>query len=193
MAPIPKDQELVYTPIDYFFYIDEDIYFRPLIRADLKGRWPQWFNDPEVTHFTKGFYPNTIELQEAYFNQISGSHTDVILAIVSRSSNEHVGNVGLHQIDYVHRSAILGIVIGEKFAWGKGIGSKSWRAITNYGFSVLNLQKICATVLNGNEASLKCALNSGYKIEGRQERQIYKNGSYHDLIHLGLLREHWKV
>lgn len=182
------------TTPDYFYYLDEDFYLRALRASDLDGRWADWFNDPVVTKFqAKGYYPNTHDKQREYFQQLSTSRTDVVLAIVDRATDRHIGNVGLHQIDMLHRTAVLGIVLGEREAWGRAIGRRAWRAITNYGFDVLGLHKICATVIDGNEASLKCALASGYEIEGRQAQQIYKNGSHRDLIHVGLLRSRWQA
>ena len=179
------------TP-DYFFHLEEDFYFRPLRAADLEGRWPHWFNDAEVTTYqAKGYFPNTVERQTRYYEHVAASATDVVLAIVERSSGAHVGNVGLHDISPIHRTAVLGIVLGEKSAWGRGIGARSWAAITRYGFQVLNLHKVCATVFEGNERSLKCALGAGFVVEGRQAKQLYKNGRYVDLIHVGLLRENW--
>jgi ribosomal-protein-alanine N-acetyltransferase len=178
---------------DYFFHLGDEFYFRPLKASDLEGRWPEWFNDPEVTGFqAKGFYPNTLEVQRQYYESLLGSRTDVVLAIVDRKTEQHIGNVGLHNIDLLHRTAVLGIVIGEKAAWGRKIGAGSWAAITGYGFKVLNLHKICATVFDGNERSLKCALAAGFEIEGRQKKQLYKDGRHVDLIHVGLLRENWK-
>ena len=180
------------TP-DYFFHLDEDFYFRVLRSADLEGRWHAWFNDPEVTKFqSKGYYPNTPEGQRKYYESLLGSRSDVVLAIVDRANDLHIGNVGLHGIDEVSRTAVLGIVLGEKSAWGRGIGARSWAAMTRYGFQVLNLHKICATVFEGNNPSLRCALKAGFLKEGRQKKQIYKNGRYVDLIHVGLLRSDWK-
>lgn len=180
------------TP-DYFYYMDDDFYFRALRASDLAGRWAQWLNDPLVTKFqNKGIYPNTQEAQRKYYERLIDSRTDVVLAIVERQTDTHIGNVGLHQIDPLHRTAVLGIVLGERSAWGRGIGARSWKAITDYGFRVLNLHKICATVIDGNHASLKCATAAGYAVEGRQAQQMYKEGQYRDLIHLGLLKEHWK-
>lgn len=182
------------TTPDYFFYRDKDFYLRPLKAEDLNGRWPEWFNDPEVTRFqAKGIWPNTHELQKRYYEALVGSRSDVVLAIIEGASNAHIGNVGLHQIDPVHRTAVLGIVIGERSAWNKGIGARSWRAITDYGFTVLNLHKVCATIVEGNDGSMKCALASGYVVEGRQAKQLFKNGKYHDLVHVGILREDWKA
>jgi len=180
------------TDPDYFFHLDDDFYLRPLRASDLDGRWVAWLNDDEVTrHQSRGIYPQTLEAQRRYYESLSGSKTDVVLAIVDRNNDQHIGNVGLHQIDPVHRTAVLGIVIGERSGWGRKIGKRAWAAITRYGFEVLNLHKICATVIEGNEPSLRCALAAGFVVEGRQVRQMYKHGVYLDLIHVGLLRENW--
>jgi [ribosomal protein S5]-alanine N-acetyltransferase len=180
------------TEPGHFFRIDKDFYLRPLERTDLEGGWAYWFNDPEVTKFTAtGYYPHNAELQAKYFDRLMQSDSDVVLAVIDRSNDRHIGNVGLHRIERIHRTAYLGIVLGEKSAWGRGIGSRCWQAITDYGFSVLNLQKICATIVDGNDGSMKCALKAGYKVEGRQVRQMYKSGSYVDLIYVGLLRADW--
>ncbi len=180
------------TP-DYFFYIDDEIYFRPLRASDLDGRWSQWFNDPEVTEYqSMGIYPNTLEAQRRYFDGLANDRSNVVLAIVDRKTDAHVGNVGLHRIDPVHRAGMLGIVVGEKSAWGRRIGARSWAAITRYGFEILNLNKISATIVEGNEKSMKCALAAGFVVEGTQVQQLYKNGKYRDLVHVGLVRANWK-
>ncbi len=174
-------------------HLDDDFYLRALTATDLEGRWPEWFNDPDVTRFqAKGYFPNSYESQKTYYESLVDSRSDVVFAIADRATSKHIGNVGLHKIEWIHGTAVLGIVIGEKTAWRKGIGTRAWAAITRYGFTVLNLRKICATVVDGNDNSLKCALRAGFVEEGRQAQQMFKNGTYHDLIHVGLLRSNWK-
>lgn len=176
----------------HFFYRDKDFYLRPLLVEDLQGPWWAWFNDELVTRFqSKGYRPNTPEAQAQYLQSVVRSNNDVVLAIVDMASNRHIGNVGLHQIDHLQRTAVLGIVIGEAEFRGRGIGRRAWNAITDYGFIKLNLHKISATFIEGNEASRRAALASGYSLEGRQRQQVYKDDHYVDLIHVGLIREEW--
>ena len=178
----------------HFYYKDDNFYLRPLNLSDIDGPWFTWLNDPQVTQFQlKGYKPNSKENQRQYFLETNDSPNDVILGICLSDSDEHVGCVGLHAIDPIHSTAVLGIIIGEKSAWGRGIGKGAWQAITNYGFEVLNLRKICATVFDGNARSLKCAFAAGFVVEGTQIEQIYKNGKFLDLIHLGLLRSSWQA
>ncbi len=179
-------------PIKDRFIQRDGFYLRGLRDEDLSGRWFQWFNDPETTRFqNKGYVPNTPHAQRAYFEKIRASREDVVFAIVDEASDRHVGNVGLHAIDWVHRSAVLGIVIGEKEFLGRGWGAQAWAAITRYAFETINLNKVCASVIEGNERSVKCALAAGFEIEGTQKQQIYKNGDYRDLVWLGITRDRW--
>ncbi len=99
----------------------------------------------------------------------------------------------MHNIDWVHRSADLGIVIGNKDMWGKGYGKLAWNMITYYGFHVLNLNRIGAGVFKNNIASLKSAQASGFKIEGELREYFFKNGSYHPVMILSALRNEFKL
>lgn len=171
----------------------DGFYLRGLEDGDLSGPWFSWFNDPEITAFqNKGYIPNTLQAQRAYLETLHLSDKDVVFAIIDSASDGHVGNVGLHAIDWIHRSATLGIVVGEKEYMGRGWGKQAWAAITRYGFEVINLHKICATAFDGNDRSIKCALASGFEIEGTQKEQMYKNGKYCDLVWMGITRDRWE-
>ncbi len=118
---------------------------------------------------------------------------DIVFAIVEKKSQKHIGSVGLHNIDWVHHSAELGIVIGKKNMWGKGYGKLAWNMIAYYGFHVLNLNRIGAVIFKGNAASIKSAQVSGFKIEGELREYFFKNGSYHSVIILSALRNEFKL
>jgi ribosomal-protein-alanine N-acetyltransferase len=165
------------------------IYFRELQEIDLDGNWYKWFNDPEITFFqNKGIFPNTKEKQRQYYDFQLNSHNDVVFAIIEEASEKHIGNVGLHHINWVSRSAELGIVLGEKNIWGKGYGKQSWQLITEYGFQVLNLHRIFAQIIEGNISSCKSAEAAGFKREGLIRDFIFKNGKYLNMIYYNSLK-----
>ncbi len=165
-------------------------YLRELKLSDVEeGNWHAWFNNPEITVFqNKGIFPNTREKQKQYFDYLATSNHDVVLAIIDKSSGMHIGNVGLHQIDWVHSSAELGIVIGEKEAWGKKIGKEAWQLITNYGLNTLNLHRIYAQIVEGNIASCKSAEAAGFKREGLIRDVLFKNGKYLNMIYYNFVK-----
>tara|TARA_X000000950_G_scaffold229307_1_gene277120 strand:- start:23512 stop:24051 length:540 start_codon:yes stop_codon:yes gene_type:complete len=169
------------------FLQGKGFYFRELQQNDLNGNWYSWFNDQQVTEFqNKKIFPNSYEKQKEYYDYLIDSKMDVVFAIVDESSNLHIGNVGLHKIDWVHRSAELGIVIGEKEFHGRKIGSQAWSMITHYGFKTLNLHRIYALVMEGNITSRKCAEGSGFKLEGTISDYFYKNGEYQNVCYYNI-------
>jgi len=173
------------TERDKFLDLGE-IYLRSLRQEDLEGSWYLWFNDPVVTRYqNKGIIPNTREKQADYFRHIAGSSEDVVLAIVHEKTAIHIGNIGLHKIDYIHRHAEVGIVIGEKEFWKKGYATKCVNAMAGYAFGTLNLHRVYAIIMEENTASLKTFEHAGFLREGVMKGFFFKNGSYRDVIMLG--------
>jgi RimJ/RimL family protein N-acetyltransferase len=54
------------------------------------------------------------------------------------------------------------------------------------------VEKANVTVLEGNDASRRCAEASGYLAEGKQRAQFFKNGIRIDALLMGLTREDWE-
>lgn len=171
------------------FFDGGNIYLRAPRKDDLEGDWYSWLNDPVVTKYQdKGIFPNTKELQEEYYTRILKSDNDVLLAICELKTDKHIGSVGLHKINWIHRSAELGIMIGERDYWGKGYGKKAWNLISHYGFNVLNLHRIYAFINIENINSVKSAKASGFNEVGRIKEMFFKNGKYFDVILMNCLR-----
>jgi len=155
---------------------------------DVLNGWWRWLNDKEVTKYqNKGVFYNTPEKQFSYLLEMKESSTDVLFGIYF--DKKHIGCVALHNIDWINRSAKIGILIGEKSYWNKGIGKKAWNIITQYGLFILNLHRIYADIFEENEASLKVAKASGFKEEGIIRDKYYKNGKYYNAVLLSVLKD----
>jgi RimJ/RimL family protein N-acetyltransferase len=74
-----------------------------------------------------------------------------------------IGNTSLNDIKTGHiQQATSGSMIFRKEYWGKGIASAAHKARTWYAFQHLGLHRIMSAVIQGNEASLKALMRSGY-------------------------------
>lgn len=166
---------------------------RPLERTDLNERYLSWLNDPEVTRYTEtGIFPATAEDLENYYRSITGSKNDVMLAVADKKSGQHIGNVKLGPIRWIHRVATFGILIGEKEFWGKGVGLEATRLMVEYGFYRLNLHRIDLGVFAEHEAAVNCYEKAGFKVEGRLRQDLFLDGEYKDRLWMGLLRSEYK-
>jgi len=171
------------------FLIGQRIYLRALRDEDADGPYAGWFNDEEVcrgnSHHVR---PYTREAALAYIRETRGRKDCLVLAIALIDGAPHVGNVALQNIDPIARSAEFAIVIGEREAWGKGVGKDAAGLIVRHGFTALNLNRIHCGTLESNEAMRRLALDLGMREEGRRRQAAFKDGGFVDVVEFGVLR-----
>ena len=81
--------------------------------------------------------------------------------------------------DVYRKNAELGYWIGEEF-WNMGVATKAIGLITDYAFTVCDLNRIEAFVFSFNEASAKALENNGYEREGHFKQSVIKNEEVFD-------------
>lgn len=177
------------------FLVGARLYLRPLDIEDL-DRCQRWINDPETRRFIMNRFPvaRCAERQWLERRGEGGSYpADIGLAIVLRDGDRHIGNIGLHQIDWVDRSGMTGMVIGEARCRNKGYGHEAKELLLAYAFDTLHLHRVSSGVLDFNQRSLRCLLKSGYVIEGRRREAHFREGRWIDHVDLGLLASEWRA
>lgn len=168
------------------------IYLRPLTRGDLEGPYFDWLNDQTVTRFLdSGRFPNSPERMEEFYKLHANGSSAMVLAIVLMENNKHVGNIRLHQIDYVHRSAEVGIFVGDVSAWGRGIATEAIQLLSGHAFNKLNLNRLAAGAVLDNRGSIRAFEKAGFQSEGISRQVFWNEGRYWDGMRLSLLREDW--
>jgi [ribosomal protein S5]-alanine N-acetyltransferase len=171
----------------------ERVSLQPLERSHLTAEYLSWLNDPEVTRYMEtGTFPITVDDLERFFQSVTGSREQVAFAIVHKESGKHIGNVKLGPIQWVHRGATLGIMIGDKKFWGQGFGEDATRLAVEYGFYRLNLRRIDLGVFADHEVAVHCYEKVGFKIEGRFREELFQGGEYKDRLWMGLLRSEYE-
>ena len=70
----------------------------------------------------------------------------------------------------------------------KGIATDSYMALLRYAFYELRLNRINGSVFKDNPASIRATEKVGFKQEGIQREAVYKDGKYHDIILLGVIK-----
>jgi RimJ/RimL family protein N-acetyltransferase len=169
------------------------VFLRPLEREDLNARYLSWLNDPEVTRYMEtGAFPTTARDLEKFYDEVTGSRNQIILAVADKKSGQHVGNVKLGPIHWIHRCATFGIMIGDKRFWGRGVGLEATRLMVEFGFDRLNLRRIDLGVLAEHDAAVRCYEKAGFKVEGRMRESVFQDGKYGDRLWMGLLRSEYK-
>ena len=153
-----------------------------------------WFNDPEVRRYLLVFAPMSQLSEERWVRNILDSKDDFVFGIEVPAGEgwQHIGNVGLHHIDWKHRSATFGIVIGMPAFWNQGHGSDATRTMTRFAFDVLNLHRVQLDVFDFNPRARRVYEKIGFKLEGTRRQALFAEGQYHDEHIMAVLRAEFR-
>ncbi|UCF79339.1 MAG: GNAT family N-acetyltransferase [Candidatus Eiseniibacteriota bacterium] len=146
-----------------------------------------WVNDDEVTKYTGTSSPISADEHRAYWEKELKNPRRKTFSIVT-SEGRHIGNIGLLEIDWVARNAEVYVYVGDAQYRGKGYGTEAIQCLVEYAFGRLNLHKLFARVYAYNERGAKSFEKCGFTREGHLREHVFRNGEYHDVAVLGILR-----
>lgn len=134
-------------------------------------------------------FPVTIENEKEWIEGILKSKTDkdVHLAIEIIDLNKLIGYFNLSKINWISRTASLGIIIADKESRGKGYGREIMELGLNYAGSILNLRKITLEVLETNEYAVRLYKSLKFIKEGFLKDHFFFNGTFHNVIIMSII------
>lgn len=150
----------------------------------------RWFADTEVTRYLTLQNPPSVKMEEEWLDRIARSETNILWAITA--GDQTIGTIGIHAIDWRHRQAQTGTVIGERECWRRGYASEAMLLRTRYAFEELNLEKLTTRVFAENVGSRRALERAGYRQCGLARKDAYMHGRWHDSWLGELLREEWE-
>lgn len=101
-----------------------------------------------------------------------------------------IGGIALRDVDREHLQAELGFWMSVAW-WGRGYALEATRAIVDYGFGQLGLNRIHAHHMTRNPASGRVLAKAGFEREGLLRQRVRKWGVFEDVVLLALLRKDW--
>ena len=172
----------------------ERVFLRAPERSDLPT-FVRWFNDAEVLANLAMRAPLSEAAEERWFDAMLDrqGRTDHHFVICVLDGGRPIGTVGLHGIDMVEGTAGFGIAIGEAEFWNRGYGSDATRAICDFGFGELRLDRIELHVYAGNARAKRTYEKAGFVHEGTLREAHYHHGARVDVHVMGLLRHEWSA
>jgi len=171
---------------------DVSVYLRSLEVTDIE-KCHKWHNDHDLNrYFGSAFrFVSHFSEEEWIRKKVAYSLTEINLAICLTSTQEHIGNAYIRDINWVNRNAEIHIFIGEKNLRGRGYGTAALHLIIKHCFYDINLERLYLHVFKENIAAIKCYLKTGFVVEGTLKRHYFKDYEFKDVMILGLLREEY--
>jgi len=172
----------------------ERVHLRPLTEADATPAYVSWLNDPETTKYLEsGRRVETVESIRDYIRKYEGRNGVLFLAIMLNDGDVHVGNIKLDRIDWTHRHATLGIMIGAAAARGKGIGGEAIVLALRHAFRVMKLHRVDLGVTEDNLPGIRCYRKIGFVEEGRLRESTLRDRGYIDVLWMSVLSHEFEA
>lgn len=143
-----------------------------------------WLNDLEVA-IPLGDEAWQCITPAAVRESIAGAqHT---FTIIANDTGAAIGRCLLFNVNHVDRHAMVGIFIGDKQHWNRGLGGQALELLLEYAFNLLNLHSVMLGTFAFNNRALGCYRRVGFKEIGRRRDARLIAGTYHDVILMDLL------
>lgn len=170
--------------------VESESYLLRLFKKSDAELWQQWDVDPEVQAFMPEPFnePQDIEEQHKYIEECENDEEGYYWSIENKDGVT-VGTTALTEFNDYHGVANLGIVIGDKNYWGKGVATEVITTLVNHAFEHLNIFSISAEVEEGNIPMMKALEKVGFKQDGLFESARVKNGKRINVHHFGIVKQ----
>ncbi len=170
----------------------ESLTLRPIERGDLVFL-RDLANDPGVRANVVGWdWPLSLHGQEQWF--AAGRESDhARRLLIETHDGRPIGITGLWDIDWRNRRAMSAIKLGgsDEPVRGRGYGSEALRLMMDFAFGDVGLHRLTAQILEFNQASRALYAKCGWVEEGISRQHVWRDGTYWDVIDLGILRSEY--
>jgi RimJ/RimL family protein N-acetyltransferase len=151
----------------------------------------RYANNRKIWLNLRDMFPHPYTVDDARWWIEHASQEDPERSFAIASAEEPIGAIGLIFGEDVHRfSAELGYWLAEPF-WGRGIMTGAVRALTEYAFRRLPLNRIYAEPFAHNLASVRVLEKTGFLREGVLRANVVKDNTVLDqIVYAKLARGH---
>ncbi len=141
---------------------------RPFRIEDAEDMYANWASDPEVTRFLTWPAHTSVEITRTVLNSWIPRYEDggyFHWAIEWKESGCAIGSIAAVELDENNESAVIGYCLSRAF-WGRGIMPEALRAVMDYLFDTVGLNRIASYHDVNNPKSGRVMVKAGMKMEG---------------------------
>jgi len=163
----------------------EKVIFSPIEMSEAR-KYMVWYNDFEIGFFT-GTQDKIITEEDEIAVLKEFSKKGYLFTILDKDTKTPIGNCGIHHINWVNRTAEIGMNIGNKSYWNKGFGTEATILLTAFAFHILNLHNVMLRVLDCNPRAIHIYEKIGFKEIGRRREVVTVANEKFDMIYYDML------
>lgn len=161
--------------------ITERLCIEPFSEEHLSSRYVGWLNDKNTMRFSEQRHvAHDLESCKAYMRSFKGTPNH-FWALLHRGKG-HVGNMNAY-VDFRNHVADVGILIGETWARGCGLGKEAWLGVAKWLLFKAGMRKVTAGCMASNTAMVHLMERSGMRQDGVRRRHLILDGKAVDVVH----------
>ena len=171
--------------------VGDNVYLSPISLDDIE-EYTEMVNNIEVSvGLGCVVYTNIMDF-ESEKELLNSIKKEKIFGVRLLENDELLGNVSFKSIGEIHRTAEMGIMLGNPKYQRKGYGMEAINLLLDYGFSFLNLRNISLNVFEYNEVAYNLYKKAGFKEAGRLRKAVEIMGKTYDVIIMDMLKEEFQ-
>jgi RimJ/RimL family protein N-acetyltransferase len=152
----------------------------------------RWYRDREIARLTRYQARPMNEAEVERFFQLRMLAPDALAYSIAELPDWRlIGFTTFSSLDGDNGSVLFHITIGERDAWGRGLGTEATELMLEHAFDRLGLHRVGLSVFSYNLRAIRAYEKAGFRIEGRQREAILRDGRYWDEVHMGVLVDEW--
>lgn len=160
---------------------NEKTKIRVFEERDICVQYIGWLNDKEVVRFSnQRFICHDRKNCKDYFDSID--EKSWFLLVENKKDGLMLGTISVH-FNLNHGVADIGILIGEKSSWGKGVGGDAWSAVVDILAGLKGIRKITAGTLACNLGMISIMKKCGMEADGYRRAQEECDDDIHDILY----------
>ena len=148
----------------------------------------KWRSDGAVNRYIRRGYTTLGEVSKWYRAYFSSEANRLLGILVD---DQLIRYCTIEHMNLNDKKCEVGILIGEKDYWHKGIGSAVVRELLTRAFTALSMHRVEAVIHADNVASIHCFARAGFHLDGTLRDAKYRDGRYVDVLVYSLLDSEW--
>ena len=158
------------------------VYLTLFALDDITPEYIGWLNDKEVVKFSNQRFLKHTYKSSANYLQSFEETSNLFLAIKDLSSKKTIGTMTTYISEH-HQTADIGILLGNRDYWGKGIGFDAWATLVKWASA--NYRKVSAGAVAVNKPMIALMEKSGMEFEGLKKHHEVVNDCSTDVLFYG--------
>ncbi len=174
--------------------VTERLILRKLAVSDYKDMY-EYSKMPETCRYLLWSPHDTPRFTKKYLSYLQGQYRNgsfYDFAVVEKESGKMIGTCGFTSFDLANNAAEVGYVLSPDF-WGKGYAVEALRRLMRFGFHELELHRMEAKIMEGNDASMRVSEKCGMRREAVHKKAMFIKGSYHTIVEYAILSEEFSA